>query len=180
MFAPLAFFRVLHHGLGRFSGVSVHKLFTRPGASPSAIGEQGQLLDASLRVTLQSDMPAAPWRSFRKAEPGQDYLALLSFLPLKSFWHIPAFLVGAVGVMRQLAAAEGLIAYSLLARPMVKHFWTLSVWQDDAALGAFIRHPPHVRLMISLTPRMGQTKFVRWIVKGSALPLLWDDALRHM
>ena len=79
--------------------------------------------------------------------------------------------------MRQLAAVQGLIAYSLLARPMAKNFWTLSVWEHEAALDAFIRHPPHVRLMASLAPHMGKTKFVRWMVKGSELPLLWDDAL---
>ena len=82
--------------------------------------------------------------------------------------------------MRQLSSAEGLIGYSLLARPMVKNFWTLSAWQDEAALDAFIRHPPHVRLMTSLTPHMGPTKFTKWTVKGAALPLLWDDALGHM
>ena len=112
-------------------------------------------------------MPAAPWRSFRKPEPERDYLALLSFLPLKAFWRMPAFLLGAAGVMKQLAAAQGLIGYSLLARPLAKNFWTLSVWED-------------VRLMTSLTPHMGKTKFVRWTVKGSGLPLVWDDALRHM
>ena len=125
-------------------------------------------------------MPASPWRSFRKAEPERDYLALLSFLPLKTFWRIPAFFLGTARILKQLAAAQGLIGYSVLARPMAKNFWTLSVWEDEAALDTFIRHPPHVRLMTSLTPHMGKTKFVRWVVKGSGLPLLWDDALRHM
>jgi hypothetical protein len=36
-----------------------------------------------------------------------------------------------------------------------------------------------VRLMAALTPHMGETKFVRWMVKGSQLPLGWDDALRR-
>lgn len=124
-------------------------------------------------------MPASPWRSFRATEPGREYLALLSFLPLKSFWHLPAFALGTAGVMKQLAAAQGLVAYSLLARPIAKNFWTLSVWEDEASLQAFIYDPPHERLMTSLTPHMGQTKFVRWTVKGSELPLAWDDALRH-
>ena len=92
---------------------------------------------------------------------------------------MPAFLLGTVGVTKQLAATQGLIAYSVLARPIKKKFWTLSVWQDEAALKAFIHHPPHVRLMGSLTPHMGETRFVRWTVKGSELPLLWDDVLRH-
>lgn len=84
-----------------------------------------------------------PWKSTQKAEPGRDYLALLSFLPLKSYWGLPGFVLGTAGVMKQLAAAEGLVGYSLLGRPLAKSFWTLSVWQDEAALDEFIRHPPH-------------------------------------
>lgn len=128
---------------------------------------------------LRNDMPASPWRSFGNTEPEREYLALLSFLPLKSFLHLPTFLWGTAGVIRQLAAAQGLMAYSLLARPIRKNFWTLSVWQDEAALKTFIDHPPHVRLMSSLAPHMGETNFVRWKVKGSQLPLLWDDVLRR-
>ncbi len=35
----------------------------------------------------------------------------------------------------------------------------------------------HVRLMAAFAPHMDETKFVRWTVKGSQLPLRWDDAL---
>lgn len=56
----------------------------------------------------------------------------------------------------------------------------LSAWEDEAALRAFVGHPPHVRLMVALAPHMGKTKFVHWTVKGSELPLLWDDALSRL
>jgi heme-degrading monooxygenase HmoA len=82
-------------------------------------------------------------------------------------------------VAKQLASAQGLLGYSVLARPFSKRFWTLSAWKDEAALRAFVEHPPHVRLMAALAPHMGETKFVRWKVKGSHLPLRWDDALRR-
>src|SRR5450759_4911977 len=36
-----------------------------------------------------------------------------------------------------------------------------------------------VRLMAALARHMGETKFVRWTVKGSQLPLRWGDALRR-
>jgi hypothetical protein len=32
--------------------------------------------------------------------------------------------------------------------------------------------------MSALAPHMDKTSFVRWTVKGSDLPLRWDDALR--
>jgi hypothetical protein len=124
-------------------------------------------------------MPASPWRTFGSPDPNGDFLALLSYLPLKSFWRVPQFLVYTVQVTRQLAAAQGLFGYSTLARPLSKRFWTLSAWENEAALRAFVQHPPHVRLMTALTPHMAETKFLRWMVKGSQLPLRWDDALRR-
>ena len=36
-----------------------------------------------------------------------------------------------------------------------------------------------MRLMVALTPHMDKTKFLRWTVKDSQLPLRWDDALRR-
>jgi hypothetical protein len=34
--------------------------------------------------------------------------------------------------------------------------------------------------MAALAPHMNKTKFVRWAVKGSDLPLVWDDVLRRL
>ena len=80
-------------------------------------------------------------------------------------------------VMKQLAKANGLLGYSLLARPLSKRFWTLSVWNNEEALRVFAQHPPHVSIIAALALHMDKTKFVRWAVKGSQLPLKWDEAL---
>ncbi len=104
---------------------------------------------------------------------------MLSYLPLKSYWRIPVFFFYTMHVVKQLASAEGVLGYSVLARPLSKRFWTLSAWKDEAALHAFVQHPPHVRIVTVLTPHMGETGFVRWTIKGSELPLRWDDALRR-
>jgi quinol monooxygenase YgiN len=124
-------------------------------------------------------MPASPWRTFGSPEPERDYIALLSYLPLKSYWRIPHFLFYTAQVVKQLASAQGMLGYSVLARPLSKRFWTLSAWKDDGALRAFVQHPPHLRIMTALTPHVDETKFVQWTVKGSEMPLLWDDALRR-
>jgi hypothetical protein len=73
-----------------------------------------------------------------------------------------------------------MVGYSVLAHPLSKRFWTLSAWKDEAALHTFVQHPPHVRIMNALTPHMGETKFVRWTVKGAQLPLSWEGALRRL
>jgi len=83
-------------------------------------------------------------------------------------------------VVNQLVSAAGVLGYSVLARPLSRRFWTLSAWKNEAMLRTFVNHPPHVRIMTALTPHMGETKFVRWMVKGSELPLQWDDALSRL
>ena len=75
--------------------------------------------------------------------------------------------------------SNNVFGYSVLARPLSKRFWTLSGWKDEAALSAFVQYPPHVRIITVLAPHVGDTKFVRWTVKGAQLPLSWEDALRR-
>jgi len=115
-------------------------------------------------------MPASPWRTFGSPEPEREYLALLSYLPLKSYWRIPIFFFYTAQVVKQLASAEGVLGYSVLARPLSKGFWTLSAWNEDTALRTFVQYPPHVLIMAALAPHMGETKFVRWMVKGAQCP----------
>ncbi len=125
-------------------------------------------------------MPAIPSRTFGSPDPSGDFVALLSYLPIKSFWRLLPFVVYTVQIMKQLGMANGLLGYSLLAHPFSKRFWTLSVWKNEDALPTFVQHPPHVRIMNALTPHMDKTNFVRWTVKGSQLPLGWDDALHRL
>ena len=125
-------------------------------------------------------MLASPWRTFGSPDPGGEVVALPSYLPLKSYWRIPLFLFYTMRVVKQLASAEGVLGYSVLARPLSKQFWTLSAWKDDAALRTFVQYPPHVRIMTALTPHMGETKFVRWMVKGFQLPLSWEVTLSRL
>jgi quinol monooxygenase YgiN len=124
-------------------------------------------------------VPATPWRSLRAADPGREYLVLLSFLPLKRLWRIPWFALHSYRITRQLEESDGVIGYSLNSRPLKGHFWTLSVWRDEAALQAFVHAVPHVNTMHAMVPHMGQTRFVRWSVRGVDLPVSWDDALKR-
>ena len=125
-------------------------------------------------------MPASRWRALGSPDPNSEVVALLSYLPLKSYWRVVPFFLYTAQVMKQLASAQGLLGYSLLARPLSKRFWTLSAWENAEALQAFVQHPPHVRIMEALTPHMDKAKFVRWTLRGSQLPLQWDEALRRL
>jgi len=102
-------------------------------------------------------MPERPWRTFRAPDPNGDFVALLSYLPLKSYWRVLSLAINGQQVVKQLATAEGLVGYSLLARPLTKRFWTLSAWESEAALRAFVQDQPHQRIMTALAPHIDKT-----------------------
>lgn len=125
-------------------------------------------------------MPALPWKEFAKAHEDAEYLVMASFLPLRRFGATLRFFRFVQAIRRQLATAEGLIGYSLWAKPIAKRYWTLSVWRDEAALMTFMRTQPHGAIMARLHPDMDPTIFVRWTVKGSETRVSWDEALRRL
>jgi quinol monooxygenase YgiN len=125
-------------------------------------------------------MPPLPWRTKSQPDPGRSYLVMASRLPLRSRRTVPQFLRLTLSVVRQLERTEGLVGYTLLAQPMKKTFWTLSAWTDQTHLDAFVRAMPHLAIIRKLRPHMGQTRFTFWTVKGSALPITWDEAIDRL
>ncbi len=112
-------------------------------------------------------MPDLPWTSRSEMEPGSDYLVMASHLPLKRISSTVRFFRGVFAVRKQLAAAEGLVGYTLRASPLARGYWTLSVWKDATALRGFMRTSPHVQLMTALKPFLGPTKFVMWRISAA-------------
>jgi len=125
-------------------------------------------------------MAELAWISFKKAAPEREYVAMLSYLPLKSFWSLPQFFYYTRRIQTQLKSAHGLVGYSLLTHVLVKKFWTVSVWEDEIALTDFVHNQPHRETMMILRRYMGGTDFVRWKVKGAAVPPSWQEALERI
>ena len=125
-------------------------------------------------------MPDLPWTARAEMEPGTGYLVMASYLPLKRITATVRFFRGVSAVRKQLATADGLIGYTLRARPLARDYRTLSVWKDDTALREFIRTPPHVQLMTSLKPLMGPTKFVTWTISAADGHPSMAGALEHL
>ena len=125
-------------------------------------------------------MPTIPWRRTAAVDPDTEYLLMASHLPLRSIGKVPWFLGLTASVVRQLERTDGLVGYSLRAQPVARSFWTLSAWTDSAALTAFVRDMPHQGVMVKLRPHMGPTRFTTWTAAGSALPMPWEVAIRHL
>jgi hypothetical protein len=122
-------------------------------------------------------MPTKPWVTFHQPEPEREYLGLLTELPLKRFRDLGTFLRYTWRIQRQLRRTPGVLGYSLRARILTRQFWTLSVWEGDAALHQFVVAPTHAQVMTALQEKMGQTRFLRWSIRGADFPPRWREAL---
>ena len=120
-------------------------------------------------------MPALPWAQRGAVEPDRTYVAMASCLPLKRHRSIPGFLRDTLAIRRQLARASGMVGYALDAELARKTFWTFSVWEDRASLDAFASSDPHQAIIRRLRPRMGPTRFEFFHVRGSDLPMTWNQ-----
>jgi hypothetical protein len=89
---------------------------------------------------------------------------------------VPMFLRASMSIRRQLRQADGLIGYGLDAKFARRTFWTLSVWRDADALGAFARANPHAAHVERIRPVMNSTTFVTWTATGDRLPVTWEEA----
>jgi len=103
-------------------------------------------------------VPAKPWVTFRRPDPDREYLVLLSTLPLKRFRDLGVFLLYTWRIQSQLRRTPGLLGYSLLARVLRRQFWTLSVWEGEAALQQFVVENPHGQVMRALQQKLGSDK----------------------
>ena len=119
----------------------------------------------------------SPWIMFGPPDKNREYFALLSSLPLNKYRAIPGFLRFSSQIQKQLRATPGVIGYSLRAKLLSRNFWTLSAWADEKSLMGFVVKIPHEQAMKAMAAHMGPTKFTKWKVPGSVLPLQWKDAM---
>jgi hypothetical protein len=121
-----------------------------------------------------------PWKTLAVVQKDREYLAMLSYLPLSRYSKIPLFMRFSMRINKQLRATPGAIGYSMRAKLFARQFWTLSVWENSAALMDFVSKVPHSESMKAIAPFMGKTSFAQWKVSGAAVPLRWDEAIRRM
>jgi heme-degrading monooxygenase HmoA len=112
--------------------------------------------------------------------PDHDYVVLASSIPPRSRASTRSLFAGASAVRKQLVKTDGVIGFSLLARPLRKQYATLSVWEDESTLERFARSEPHAQLMSDLGPEMAPTTFARWSMRGSEARPSWRDALARL
>jgi hypothetical protein len=85
------------------------------------------------------------------AGPGVVYVTRLY---LKGLRDVPAFFRASLAIRRQAMRSAGARSLVLHARPFARTFTTVSWWDDEAAVRAFVRAEPHRASMARWGPRM--------------------------
>jgi hypothetical protein len=119
------------------------------------------------------------WKTVKPTATGEA-LAVVSYLSLASFRSLPLFIHYAFKVQLQLGKSKGLIGYSTHARFLSRKFWTLSIWENEQSLRAFVEQSAHGASMKSLDGKADDSGFTSWPVNGSALALDWADARERL
>ncbi len=105
---------------------------------------------------------------------------MASRLPLRASRFVPGFLRDTLRIRRQLAAADGLVGYALNAQLTRTTFWTFSVWLDRSRLETFASADPHRGIIRRLRPHMDESRFDFFDVRGSEVPLSWEQLMARL
>ena len=125
-------------------------------------------------------LPAVPWaHGPARRTPADTTTVQGSLLELRRYRDVPGFLVAALRLRADFRGAPGAVRLSLRAVPSRRTFWTLSQWETDNALRAYVGHPRHVQVMRTYGSRLRQSQFTTWRVPATEQPR-WADAHRRI
>lgn len=86
--------------------------------------------------------------------PDDAGVVYVTTLHLGALRDVPAFFRASLAIRRQVFGSRGARSLVLNARPLSRLFTTVSWWDDEAAVLAFVRADPHRASMQRWRPRM--------------------------
>jgi hypothetical protein len=99
-------------------------------------------------------------------------------LRVRSFLYLPEFLWDTFQSVRQVQRSSGFLGGRLLVNSGYV-FWTMTAWQDDAAMNAYRNGGAHRQAMPKLLNWCDEAAVVHW-TQESAEILEWQQAELHM
>lgn len=120
------------------------------------------------------------WQQLIDVDPDTDYLVILTHYPLKAGRRTSRVLSYVRLIQRRLERCEGLVGFAFRANFYRQQVWTLSVWQDQAALRAFLDDVIHEQASEDLTAYVEDAVTRQWWVAGREVPPSWEDALAQL
>jgi hypothetical protein len=107
-------------------------------------------------------------------------MALVSVtrLRVRSVWYLASFFWRNMKIMRQVQRSSGFLGGMLLIEAK-KVFWTLTAWEDGAAMNVFRTQGAHGGVMPKLLDWCDEAALVHWTQLTDVLPS-WQEAHYRM
>jgi len=105
-------------------------------------------------------------------------LASVTRLRVRSVRYLPAFLWKTFQAQRQVARAPGFVGGRLLIEARWT-FWTLTVWESEAAMKTFRGSGAHAHVMPRLVEWCDEAAYAHWIAADTSVPG-WPEAYEHL
>lgn len=121
-----------------------------------------------------------PWKTIDAMEPGRSYVAVATELIPKSMGSTGALFRGARLSSKQMERSAGVVGFATLARPLRKQYGTLSVWESEDALAAFVRSADHGELVRTMGDELDAVRSVRWTVTAADGRPTWRDGFERL
>jgi hypothetical protein len=99
-------------------------------------------------------------------------------LRVRSFLYLPEFLWDTFQSLRQVQRSSGFLGGRLLVNSGFV-FWTMSAWQDEAAMNAYRTSGAHRKAMPKLLNWCDEAAVVHWVQESAEIPE-WQQAELHM
>ena len=108
----------------------------------------------------------------------ERYICVATRLRARGPRVLPAFLRASFQVAQTARRARGNVRTSLLGLPPLLTFFTLTVWESDEAMRAFVKTPEHREAMAHMDDWASAGEFVQF---PAATPRVgWRAARRHL
>lgn len=99
-------------------------------------------------------------------------------LRLRSWRFFPAFLLQTARTIAQARKSDGFGGRALL-RDRQRTFWTMTLWQDEAAMRRFMTSGAHLKAMPHLLDWCDEASVVHWWQENAGPPG-WHEVERRM
>lgn len=96
----------------------------------------------------------------------------------RAFWFVPLFVHHAQRSISQIRSAKGCISLALL-KDKNRVFWTMTMWEDERSMKAFMTSDPHGKAMPRLADWADEASVVHWHQDHAERPD-WNEAARRM
>ncbi len=128
-----------------------------------------------------STPPTKPNEATAEIEDNQTYHVIVTHATIADdFTERRKFFQLTEQVENSLTSTPGIVNFSKRANLFSNEAWTLTVWQDPAAIAAFKANAPHLNAISNAGQVLTGARFARFVVKGADLPVSWEFALQQL